>query len=675
MAGTTRTITTAIKLDGEAEFKKQMSSVNSELKTLSSELKLSESEFKGQANTVDALTAKDKLLKDQIEQQKVKVDALTQAVKDSAEAYGDTDKRTDSYRQQLNNAKTALNNLNSDLGRNSKYMDEAKSSTNGCASSIDEYGKEVKDAGDKTLSFGDIVKANLTSEAIITGVKAVANGIKEITKAAVESYAQHEQLVGGVDTLFGESSKKVQEYASSAYKTAGMSSNQYMETVTGFSASLLQSLDGDTNKAADAANTALTDMSDNANKMGTDMTSIQNAYQGFAKGNYGMLDNLKLGYGGTKEEMERLLVDAEKLSGQQYDISSLSDVYEAVHVVQTEMGITGTTAKEASETISGSMDTAKAAWSNFLTGLGSGEDITEVTQNLIDSIATVGENLLPVVGQTVGSLFTALRDFIIEKLPEMAQSGADAINEFAKSIRENGIDPSGETMKAVAEVLVAILTSLGTLGFALLNLGGTALSELGRGILNGLLEISDKVGGWIEENIIDPIKNKFTEFTDIGKNIVSGIWEGISGAYDWICDKIAGWVDNVVTWIMKKLGINSPSTVMRDRVGKYMAQGVGVGFEGEMDSVASKMANAIPSNFEIAASLNTNLKAPKIGVSTGDLQTVTAAAVNAINLNNLGTANGDLIIPLQVNGETFARATIRDFRKVNKANPEVVSEF
>src|SRR5574344_237044 len=146
----TRTITTAIKLDGEAEFKKQMSSVNSELKTLSSELKLSESEFKGQANTVDALTAKDKLLKDQIEQQKVKVDALTQAVKDSAEAYGDTDKRTDSYRQQLNNAKIALNNLNGDLKDNGKYLDEAKSSSDGCAKSIDEFGKETKDAGEKS---------------------------------------------------------------------------------------------------------------------------------------------------------------------------------------------------------------------------------------------------------------------------------------------------------------------------------------------------------------------------------------------------------------------------------------------------------------------------------------------------------------------------------------------
>lgn len=671
----TRTITTAIKLDGEAEFKKQMSSVNSELKTLSSELKLSESEFKGQANTVEALTAKDKVLTQQIDQQKEKVKALEQAVKDSAEAYGETDKRTDSYRQQLNNAKTALNNLNSDLVRNSKYMDEAKASSDGCAHSIDEYGKEVKDAGDKTLSFGDIVKANLTSEAIIAGVKAVANGIKDITKAAVESYAQYEQLVGGVDTLFGDSSKKVQEYADNAYKTAGMSSNDYMETVTSFSASLLQSLGGDTDKAAEAANQALTDMSDNANKMGTDMSSIQNAYQGFAKGNYGMLDNLKLGYGGTKEEMERLLSDAEKLSGQKYDISSLSDVYDAVHAVQTEMGITGTTAKEASETISGSMDTAKAAWQNFLTGLGSGEDITGVTQNLIDSVLTVGENLLPVVGQTVESIFTALRNFIVEKLPEMAQSGADAINEFAKSVRENGISPDGETMKAVAEVLIAILTSLGTLGLALLNLGGSALAELGKGILNGLLEISDKVGGWIEKSIIDPINNKFTEFTDIGKNIVSGIWDGISGAYDWLKDKITGWVGNVMDFLKGLFGIHSPSTVMRDQVGKYLAQGVGVGFEGEMDNVANEMANSIPSNFEIAASLNTNLKAPKTGVSTGDLQTVTAAAVNAINLNNLGAASGDLIIPLQVNGETLARVTIKDFRKVSKANPEVVSEF
>ena len=175
-----------------------------------------------------------------------------------------------------------------------------------------------------------------------------------MSTAAVNSYAEYEQLAGGVETLFKDSSNKLMGYADQAYKTAGMSANEYMSTVTSFSASLLQSLEGDTEKAADYANQAVIDMSDNANKMGTSIEMIQNAYQGFAKQNYTMLDNLKLGYGGTKEEMERLLADAEKISGIKYDISSFGDVTQAIHVIQTELGITGTTAKEASSTIQGS---------------------------------------------------------------------------------------------------------------------------------------------------------------------------------------------------------------------------------------------------------------------------------------------------------------------------------
>ena len=176
-------------------------------------------------------------------------------------------------------------------------------------------------------------------------------------------------MVGGVDTLFKDSSQEIQRYAANAYKTAGLSANEYMETVTGFSASLIQSLGGDTEKAAKYADMAITDMSDNANKMGTDMSSIQNAYQGFAKQNYTMLDNLKLGYGGTKEEMQRLLADDGKLSGVKYDLSSYADIVEAIHVIQTEMGITGTTAKEASTTIQGSVASMKAAWANLMVGM------------------------------------------------------------------------------------------------------------------------------------------------------------------------------------------------------------------------------------------------------------------------------------------------------------------
>ena len=207
-----------------------------------------------------------------------------------------------------------------------------------------------------------------------------------ITKESVQAYANLEQSLGGVETLFKENADTVIKNAKEAYKTAGVDANTYMEGVTSFAASLLQSLGNDTAKAAEISDMAFRDMSDNANKFGTDMQSIQNAYQGFAKGQYQLLDNLKLGYGGTKTEMERLLADAEKLTGVHYDISNLADVYNAIHVIQTELGVTGTTAEEASQTISGSVTAAKAAWQNFLSGAGGFEEV-------VDTVVTAGTQI------------------------------------------------------------------------------------------------------------------------------------------------------------------------------------------------------------------------------------------------------------------------------------------
>ena len=233
------------------------------------------------------------------------------------------------------------------------------------------YEKSLDDASSKASDFASKLKSGLATAAKVgvAALSAAATGVAALTTASIDQYAEYEQLVGGVDTLFKTASDKVQQYADKAYETAGMSANEYMNTVTSFSASLLQSLKGDTEAAAQKADQAITDMADNANKMGTSMEMIQNAYQGFAKQNYTMLDNLKLGYGGTKEEMQRLLKDAEKLSGVKYDLSSYADIVDAIHVVQTEMGITGTTAREASTTIQGSVASMKGAWKNLVTAI------------------------------------------------------------------------------------------------------------------------------------------------------------------------------------------------------------------------------------------------------------------------------------------------------------------
>ena len=295
-------------------------------------------------------------------------------------------------------------------------------------------------------------------------VAAGATAVAALTKSAVESYADYEQLVGGVETLFKDSAGIVQEYAANAFQTAGLSANDYMETVTGFSASLLQSVGGDTEEAARIADQAITDMADNANKMGSSIESIQNAYQGFAKQNYTMLDNLKLGYGGTKQEMERLLADAEKLSGVHYDISNLNDVYEAIHVVQGELGITGTTAEEASTTIQGSAAAMKAAWQNMLTGIADeNADFDGLINNLVKSIETFAQNIIPRVEQAlkgIGKLVSGLAPIIVEALPGLVENVLpgfiDAIMEVVNSI----VEAIPEVIPVLIQALVDIVTQL-----------------------------------------------------------------------------------------------------------------------------------------------------------------------------------------------------------------------
>lgn len=299
-------------------------------------------------------------------------------------------------------------------------------------------------------------------------VGAAATGIAVLTKNALNNYAEYEQLVGGVDTLFKDSSAKVQEYAANAYKTAGLSANEYMDTVTSFSASLLQSLGGDTEKAAQKADQAITDMADNANKMGTGMEMIQNAYQGFAKQNYTMLDNLKLGYGGTKEEMERLLADAEKLSGQKFDISSYSDIVDAIHVVQTEMGITGTTAAEAASTIEGSSGSAKAAWSNLITGIADeNADFKTLTSNFVDSLVTAGKNIIPRISvilggisQLVTSASTTIIPMVIttitDNLPALLQAAVALVGALGQGI----IDSLPAITQAAIDIIFYLADSL-----------------------------------------------------------------------------------------------------------------------------------------------------------------------------------------------------------------------
>lgn len=413
----------------------------------------------------------------------------------------------------------------------------------------------VKDEASGAISNISHSLGNGLKSAAKVGLSAVGTamaGITALTTAAVNNYAEYEQLVGGVETLFKESSDQVQEYANRAYQTAGLSANQYMETVTSFSASLLQSLDGDTKKAADYADRAIIDMADNANKMGTDIEMIQNAYQGFAKQNYTMLDNLKLGYGGTKTEMERLIKDAnrvKKANGQMADLSidSFADVTEAIHIMQEEMGISGTTSEEASSTISGSISSMKSAWSNLVTGIadenadfevlvgnfvetlvGDGQGNGGVINNIIPRVETAMqgagkmiEELMPVIIDTVPQIVT-------EWLPKILESGISIVSSIYDGIKENHgaiIDGAMETVWT----LIDTITDPETLADVLAT-GIDIVLEIAVGLIEGLPDLIKKI-----PDIVDAIGEEFSEhwedWVKIGKDIVSGIGEGIKAAW------------------------------------------------------------------------------------------------------------------------------------------------
>lgn len=389
---------------------------------------------------------------------------------------------------------------------------------------------------------------------ITAGVTAAAGVIAAIGTAAVSAYADYEQLVGGVETLFGAGGQSVWDYADSvgksvnevreeygklmiaqnevmdnaskAYKTAGLSANEYMETVSGFAASLKQSTSSEL-EAAQIADQAVIDMADNANKMGTSMESIQNAYQGFAKQNYTMLDNLKLGYGGTKSEMERLLADATALSGVEYDLDSLSDVYSAIHVIQDELGITGTTAKEASTTIQGSVGAMKASWQNLLVGVADdNQNFDQLVEDFVDSVGTVAENILPRVETAldgVGTLVEELVPIIIDRIPKLAndvlpdliQSGVNMIASIVTGLNENLPELLSGGEEILDTLSEGILSLLPTLGEAAYNIITTLIS--------GITDNADSVfssGSEILLNLVNGIAEKLPDLLSSGVDAV-----------------------------------------------------------------------------------------------------------------------------------------------------------
>ena len=507
-----------IGLEGEKEFKKALADINQSFKVLGSEMKLATSQFDKNDKSVEALAARNKVLRKEIDEQTTKIDTLRKALQNAATSFGENDRRTQNWQIQLNNVEAALNDMNRELDENEK--------------AIKEDGKAAEESGSKFEGFGKVLK----TVGVALGAVAVAAGAAAVKlgKEVIAAYADYEQLVGGVDTLFKDSSQEIQRYAANAYKTAGLSANEYMETVTGFSASLIQSLGGDTEKAAKYADMAITDMS-----------SIQNAYQGFAKQNYTMLDNLKLGYGGTKQEMERLLADAEKISGIKYDIIA---IVEAIPKIID--GIINAVLNAIPQIIQAGID-------------------------LLISLIQALPQIITTIVQAIPQIISGIVNALIGNIDKIIMAGV----QLFVALIENLPTIIVEIVKAVPQIIAGIVKAFGSLMYKIVEIGGNIVKGLWSGITQLASWLWDKVSGWISsiwDGICDffGIHSPSKEMAWVGEMLVKGL---------------AGYIDG-----------NGDEAVKA-------AEGMAEDINGVMGDLAHDMQTALPTDFDVNGSIRSTV--------------------------------------------------------------------
>lgn len=589
-----------------------------------------------------------------------------------------------------------------------------------------EYDRGLSDSEKKASVFGDVLKGNLASTAITKGFSVLSNGfkttagaIKNITTSAVEGYSESQQLVGGIQTLFGDEAPKVISKANNAFKTAGLSANDYMDTTIQSAAAMITSLGGDQKKAAELMDLSITDMADNVNKMGTSVEGVQNAYRGFSRGNFTMLDNLALGYSGTKEGMQELLTKAEELEKQQgrstkYSIDNYADIVQAIHVVQTEMGITGTTSKEADQTISGSLASMKTAWQNLVNGLADPDaDIGQLIENMVDSAKTALKNILPAVKQAlkgiselitqitpviteelpgivddvapsliqavaslIAALITALPNLIqalVDVLPQVMQTIGEAIKEAWPAIQDaimSGLNTSGGKVIAgvmsawtaikglgivsgvtnAISVITPLISSLvSPIGLIVAAVAAAAVAIITNwdkikavwkmakvffgNVWKGIQDVFKNVGTWISDkfksafngvtNVWKNIKTKFNEykeaimdafknlpekFVTVGKNLLTGLGNGLVDGAKSVVEKAKKVAGNVLDAVKGFFGVSSPSKVFH-QVGGFLMEGManGIGDNlGLVEDAVGEMESLIPKS-DVSASITAKM--------------------------------------------------------------------
>lgn len=766
----TRVISTKLSVEGEAEFKKQMGDVNSHLKTLKSEMSVVTAEFKGQANTLEALTAKDKILREQLEQQVEKMRALEEAVKQAAEAYGEQDKRTDGYKQSLNAAKAAVANLNRELEDNEKYLKEASAAADGCAKSIDGFGKEVKSVEDvpsvfkrvssavgnfndkvndgkaRVKQFGDILKGNLASEAIIGGVKALASAVGSIAASAKESIMAAAELGDTIDKTSQRVGLSAEEYQKWVY-AAGLSGmdeskvedlaktqqtffaqakqgygevsgvvarlgydleelgggafymdelqevfNEWTQEIAnggekmwdayealealGISANDLESTEPDKlfskfvsglTSARDAANDATAAY----DALGINITEIEDSGEAFNQVIAALAD---------MEDVTQRNALASQIFGENYIALApmLNGGSEAIQAAKQEIedlgGVMSNQAVAASVAFQDSMTRMQTAMTGMKTQL-AGDFLPAVTEimdgmtlvmqgNVEEGTAAIEAGMahfqeqLDQLGPLAQDALQLLVAVIVENLPTILDAGADMLTALLTGIVQQMPELIPAAVDLVTTIVDTLIDNIDLITAAAIEL----IVALGIGLIGAIPDLARKVPD-IVKAIKDGLSKGLKDLKDVGREMIAGLW---AGAWEKITDlgsDIKAGANRIIKDFEEKFHINSPSKLMRDRIGKKLGKGVGVGFVEEMGTWGDKMAKAIPSNFEVMASLNTSLKTPRTGITAAELSSSlqTAAAM-------AGGQEGDIVINLNttLDGEVVSRSTTRIQRRKAK---------
>lgn len=616
-----------------ANFSIDITQLQAGLKTANKLIRESQSEFKAAAAGMDdwshseaGLNAKISSLNTQTSIQREKVRAL------KAEYQNLINNGLDPASDRAITLRTQINREEAALASNEKELRNNKQA-------LKELGDQSVESGNKLEKFGQIAKTMGT--AVVAALAAAGAAVFKLTKSAIDNYAEYEQLVGGVETLFGDSSQKVIEYANNAYKTAGMSANEYMETVTSFSASLLQGLGGDTEKAAEVANKALVDMSDNANKMGTDMEMIQNAYQGFAKQNYTMLDNLKLGYGGTQAEMARLINDSKVLGDVLVDERTVKNVsfdkiIEAIHVIQTNMGITGTTAKEASTTIQGSLSSMQAAWQNLLTGMADETaDIDQLILNLVDSVGTFAENLLPRISVAMDGILKMVEKLLPE-IPPLLEQFLPVLLEGVTNLLNGVIAILPQAIDTILKIVPQLITALLDMLPTILNAAISIVIQVVNTVDKMLPTVVDTVLKIIPI-LIKSLIGAIPQILEAAISLLMTVVKAVPIIITELLDVLPSLIDTIINTLLNAIPelINAVTTLFMTLVNAIpdVVQKLGQALPQIITIILTSLLNALPEVLNAAVTLLTAIvKAIPILLKglVGALPSIIVAIVNAL---------------------------------------------